>query len=306
MKFGYLDAQDLDRVGPLRLPGDTPANAALLARSRGADTKPQAYIGCAEYRAKEWVNVLYPKGTKEAQMLEQYTSQFNCMEMNGTHYRIYAPEHIEKWVAKTVQADFKYLPKFPQLITHQNNGPVALAQDTGLFMESVAAFGKHLGPMFLQFSESYNPHFRHELYRYLSTLPKEHTYFVELRHPHWFTDGFVVDEMLAVLRDMGIGLVITDTPGRRELCHMHLTLPKAFVRFVGKHSYPGTKLRVDKWMQRLKLWLDAGLQEVYFTVHTGLSAPVTAKYVVEQFNAVCGFELKAPVLYGEGVAGKAE
>ena len=32
---------------------------------------------------------------------------------------------------------------------------------------------------------------------------------------------------------MNMGIVITDTAGRRDCAHMNLTIPKAFIRYVG-------------------------------------------------------------------------
>lgn len=294
MKFGYLTDEELDRAN-LSLPPDDPGNSRILQATKAA-RPPGIWIGCAEYRVKEWKGLLYPEKTKEGDMLELYTRQFNMMEMNGTHYRIYAPEQIRKWTEKVVRPDFRFLPKFPQTISHDSSGAADPAATTAAFLESVSAFQPFLGPLFLQMSEYYSPVHRRHLFRYLATLPEGFTYFLELRHPQWFTDVFTRNELFTALRDMGIGAVITDTPGHREVAHMALTIPKVMIRFVGRHRHLSTRMRLDAWMQRLKHWLEHGLQDLYFVLHTGLSAPQTAVYAVTELNKLGDFRLEEPQL----------
>jgi uncharacterized protein YecE (DUF72 family) len=90
-----------------------------------------------------------------------------------------------------------------------------------------------------------------------------------------------------------MGAVITDTAGRQDVLHMQLTIPKAFVRFVGNSLHPSDYPRIDMWAKRLKQWIDAGIEEIYFFMHMhdeGLSPELT-QYVVKKFNKVCGLDL---------------
>ncbi len=294
MQFGYVpDDSLLDRID-FRLPDDDLGNAAVL----GTTAKPAApvvFIGCAEHRVTEWKGLLYPERTKEADMLRLYATQFRMIEMNGTHYRIYPPEQLEKWAAAT-GPDFLFLPKFPKVISHETHSFDELQDISAAFTESLGGFGEKLGPAFLQMSESFGPEQRSGFFAYLASLPEDLTTFVELRHPAWFQDAGIRQELLAALRALGIGLVITDTPGHREVCHMALSIPKVMVRFVGRHRHPSTAGRLEDWASRLKAWLDAGLEEVYFVVHTGLSAPLTAAQVIPLFNERLGVSIVPPRL----------
>jgi uncharacterized protein YecE (DUF72 family) len=229
-------------------------------------------------------------------MLGLYTSQFQIMEMNGTHYKIYPPDQIMKWTEKTAEPSFLFLPKFPQAISHESHSYAELQDITAAFIDSVAAFGNHLGSLFLQMSEYFRPDNRKEFFAYLASLPDGYTYFVELRHPLWFTDTHIRSELFTALRALGIGAVITDTPGHREVCHMALTIPKVMVRFVGRHRHPTTLQRAADWIQRLKSWKQSGLEEAYFIIHTGLSAPRTAVEVIEKMNSELGTNIKIPTL----------
>lgn len=293
MNFGYIaDDSALDQVD-FTLPPDDPGNAQVLSSVKG---NTAIYVGCAEYRVKEWKGLIYPKGTKESDMLQLYAKNFRVMEMNGTHYKIYPPEHISKWADAVGGRDFLFLPKFPQLISHESHGYEEQRQTTAEFIESVSAFGSHLGPMFLQMSEWYHPGNRQALFTYLASLPDGHTYFVELRHPAWFTEHVVRHELFAALRAMGIGLVITDTPAHREICHMALTIPKVMIRFVGRHRHPTTSLRENEWIARIGNWMSGGLEALYFITHTGLSAPLTTTEVIGKMNAAWNRNMQPPHL----------
>ncbi len=295
MKYGYVpDDALLDRID-FRLPPDDPGNAEVLARGI-KPLSPAVYVGCAEYRVKEWKGLMYSQRAKETEMLTLYAAQFETIEMNGTHYRIYPPEQVAKWADATGPRHFRFVPKFPKFISNENHSLAELQELTSGFLESVQAFGPRLGPMFLQMSEYFSPENRRGFFAYLASLPEGFTYFVELRHPDWFLHPAIRQDLLAALRSLGIGLVLTDTPGHREVCHMALGIPKALIRFVGRHRHPSTAARISDWAGRLKSWLDAGLEEAYFIVHTGLSAPLTAAQVIPEFNAKLGTEIPMPRL----------
>ena len=63
-------------------------------------------------------------------------------------------------------------------------------------------------------------------------MPTDVQFFLEVRHPDWFTKD-VSKELFETLHALNIGAVITDTAGRRDCAHMHLTIPKTFIRYVG-------------------------------------------------------------------------
>jgi hypothetical protein len=98
----------------------------------------------------------------------------------------------------------------------------------------------------------------------------------------------------ARLSELGIGTIITDAAGRRDVLHMRLTVPRAFIRFVGNSLHPSDFPRIDDWARRIKKWLDAGIDEIYFFMHMhdeGKSPELT-QYVVQQFNKICKLGLK--------------
>lgn len=221
-------------------------------------------IGTSGWSRKEYAGTLYPKGTKDP--LSEYSRLFNCVELNATHYKIYSPDDIRKWTDKTQGRDFRFCPKVPQSISHHSS-LLNAGTETAAFLESIRAFGPQLGPVFLQLSEHFPPVRKRNLYKYLEQLPQDIRFFVEVRHPDWFQLTAEREEFFHTLHQLGIGVVMTDTPGRRDCLHMAHTIPHLFLRFVTKGGHPLDAVRLKAWKERLDIWKGQGLQDLYFFLH---------------------------------------
>jgi len=293
MEFGRLPEKELDTID-FSLPPEPAANKLVL---KNVFEHPKVYLGCPRWAIKEWVGKIYPKGTKDAHFLEHYLKHFNSTELNATHYQVFGPEAIGKWAAKAKGRDFMFCPKVPQIISH-HSGFTNVEGLTASFLEGIRAFGENLGPVFLQVSENYHPKQRDSLYKYLQTLPADVQFFLEVRHPDWFSDKGLRNELFDTLRSLKIGAVVTDTASRRDVCHMELPIPKTFIRFVSNSLHPTDYTRIDDWIARMKYWLEHGLQELYFFIHMHNEAfsPELTVYLVDKMNAACGLSLTKPQL----------
>lgn len=292
MDFGKLPQEQLNSVD-FTLPAEPADNSLVLTGKKSG--KPQVYLGIPRSGDKSWIGRVYPKGTKEAGFMEQYVKHFNCIELNATHYKIYTPAEISKWAARAEGRNFKFCPKVPQLISHYSNFANVFDQ-TSAFLEGVLAFGEHLGPIFLQVSESYAPNCREPLFKYLASLPTDLSFFLEVRHPQWFSDPVIKKELFDTLRSLKIGAVITDTSGRRDCAHMHLTVPKTFVRFVCNLLHPTDYTRCDAWVERIIYWINNGLEELYMFVHMPdeMYGPELVAYLIDKLNPACNLHLQKP------------
>lgn len=295
MKFGKLPPDELEATH-LFLPPDGVLTQKSLASSHNRST-PKAYVGCVQWGTKEWIGKIYPAKTKESAFLDHYVNHFNCIELNATHYQIYGEDTISKWAGKAKDKDFMFCPKVPQAISHDS----ALSSEesmqlTDRFLTGILGFKDHLGPIFMQVSDKYSPANKKNLFSYLKSLPTDIQFFMEVRHPAWYSDDQVRKEYFETLQSLQIGAVISDTAGRRDCVHMELTTPKAFIRFVGNNLHASDYARIDEWVQRIKQWLDNGLQDLYFFTHQPEEkfAPEMCAYVVQQINKHCGMELKEP------------
>jgi uncharacterized protein YecE (DUF72 family) len=300
MDFGKV--QHIDNID-LSLPPDDPVTDRLWTLLRpAADRRMRVHVGGTEWGRASWVGRVYPRETKQRDFLTQYGRQFSTVELNTLFYGLQPPATIQRWSSMTPDG-FRFCPKFLETISHKQQ-LVNAGGDTTQFIEAVRQFGSKLGPSFLQLSESFGPDRAAVLQNYVRTLPRDFLVCVELRHPDWFGPSVspAVGQTMALFQELGVGTVITDVAGRRDVLHMRLTAPVAFVRFVSNGLHPLDYVRADAWTERLATWAARGLQEVYFFVHSPAeqTSPEMMAYVIGRFNEKLGAGLHPPNLANGG------
>lgn len=286
MKFGKVDnAEDID----FTLPPDKPANKAILNAAKAA-AKPEIYIGCAKWNKTD-LKGFYPKGTKDE--LEYYATQFNSIELNATFYNNFPVETIESWYTKTPEA-FKFFPKLHQGISHWKRLKEA-RESTDLYLDGIAHLQEKLGMLFLQMPDNFGPKNWEILKAYLEEWPSGFPLALELRHKGWYDDSFDQEELYKILEKQQITHIITDSAGRRDLLHMRLTTPTAFIRYNGA-NVDSDYSRLDDWIDRLKQWTDEGIRNVYFFVHQNHeeASPLLSSYLIQKLNARLGTDIPVP------------
>lgn len=252
MEFGRVPEAELDTID-FSLPSEPVFNQQVLKGKK--QNEPRVYLGCAKWGRTEWVGKIYPAKTKEKDFLEHYVKHYNSIELNATHYKVYGATGIARWAEKAKGRDFKFCPKMYQGVTHRGS---LKGKDfiTTEFLRSIVAFEEHLGLVFVQVSDAFTPKRKEELFDFLRSLPTDIQFFLEVRHPDWFGKPDIQMELFNTLKEINIGAVITDTSGRRDCAHMHLTVPKTFIRYVGNSLHPTDYTRVDEWIGRMKYWID--------------------------------------------------
>lgn len=289
MDFGSIERSKLNDIN-FKLRKEPYTNSNILKGRPARDAK--FYVGLAKWGKKEWIGKIYPKGTKESEFQEEYQRHFNVLEFNSTHYKLPSQQDLEKWVEKARNSGLIFCPKVYQGISHF--GSLKDKQFlTDVFVTSMRKFDDHLGPIFLQVSDKFAPIRKEELFTYLVTLPRDLQFFLEVRHPDWFHEP-VINELIFTLQQLKIGLVITDTAGRRDVAHMNVTIPKTMIRFVANDTHPTDYARLDDWISRIKYWVDGGLQETYFFMHSlnERYAPELANYLIKGLNEQCNAGIK--------------
>lgn len=297
MEFGKINEEELSAID-FSLPGDNPETSRVLS-SQPKPANASVYVGCAKWGRKDWIGSIYPKGTKEEDFLSLYGKNFNSIELNATFYKLPSFKQAQAWSSK-VGKDFLFCPKISNSISHIHRLKNT-EERMGYFLKGIAGFGENLGPVFLMLHPGMGPKSLDTIDTFLQGIPKETKVFVEMRHPEWYESTEVFESVSNMLEKNGVGSVITDVAGRRDCVHMRLTTNEAFVRFVGNDLHPTDYTRVDAWIQRIKSWMNSGLQRVYFFMHqnTEVYSPVLAKYAVEQFNKHCSANLPEPVFSHE-------
>src|ERR1700704_1745994 len=106
------------------------------------------YIGTSGYSYKEWKGPFYPEDLPDKQMLRFYGERFRTVEINNTFYRMPKASVLENWAA-SVPANFKFVLKAPQRITH-----IQRLKDTDNSVSHLLEVGRvlkeRLGPILFQ------------------------------------------------------------------------------------------------------------------------------------------------------------
>ncbi len=236
----------------------------LLSMLPDRTDKPVFYLGAKSWLMPEWKGLLYPDRTAKEAYISAYGSQYNSIELNTTFYSIPRRELVLRW-CEAMPDDFRFCPKFPQIISHEDN---LRKQSLPLqdFLEVLQAFGQKLGVAFLQLPPKFSPDRLGEIAFLLETAgPLTSRIAVEFRHPGFFTAP-IKREVTELLKHHDSSWVVTDTAGRRDLLHGTLCSRKWLVRFVATGIEEIDRLRVDQWLQQMQV-LNPYLDEFYFLNH---------------------------------------
>ncbi|MBE8712327.1 DUF72 domain-containing protein [Sphingobacterium hungaricum] len=286
MQFGKVDNPS---VVDFSIPKTAKETLELLEKQKTKEPF-EAFVGCAKWNKKD-LKGFYPKGTKDE--LAYYATQFNSIELNATFYHSPTKSQVETWTEK-IPDGFKFFPKLPNTISHFGR---LLNTDEKVkeFVDSTVLFEKHLGMAFLQMHDNYKPKDFDRLKTFLENFPKGYPLALEVRNEEWFSDEKVSESFYNLLEKQNVTNIVVDTAGRRDMLHMRLTTPVAFIRYVGA-NHPSDYTRLDDWIEILKEWKKAGLQKLYFFVHQNieLESPLLSAYFIEKLNKELGTDLKIP------------
>ena len=142
-------------------------------------------IGTSGYHYRHWKGNFYPEDLATAGMLRFYLNYFDTLELNNTFYRLPKESMLQSWVEQ-VPAEFRFVLKAPQKITHQKRLKDAASEVEYLFRVATV-LGSHTGAVLFQLP----PHLRKNLptlQNFLSILPADRAVAFEFRHSSWFDD----------------------------------------------------------------------------------------------------------------------
>ncbi len=292
MKFGQVDnPEKIDfTISP-----DHPDTASVLKTQTSKSKNLDVYVGCAKWNKQDLKN-FYPRGTKDE--LAYYSTQFNSVELNATFYRLFPPATFDKWYA-TVPANFRFFPKLEQSISHFRR-----LKDVQEIVERNVANMSHLREKlempFLQMHDNFGPKDFDRVAAFAENWTYEAPLAIEFRHTDWYNDAAVSSELYDLLETCGITNVLVDTAGRRDLMHMRLTTPTAFIRWVGANEPESDRARLDQWIGRIAAWKEAGLRKLFFFVHQNAEqeSPALAAHLIERLNKKIGTTLPIPKTLG--------
>lgn len=237
----------------------------------------QIRIGVSGWRYEPWRGVFYPKGLKQELELSFASHQLSTIELNGSFYALQRPTSYEAWYRATTQ-NFVFSVKGPRFITHilrLKNVESALANflASGLFN-----LREKLGPILWQFPANYkfDPG---RMAAFVSLLPNDPAaakrlagrhderlvgrvaldasgvarvrHVVEVRNP-----SFATEEFLQMLRQSGVGLVVSDSDGGWPVFE-DLTADLVYIRLHGSEALYASgydDAALERWARRIECW----------------------------------------------------
>jgi len=232
---------------------------------------PQVRIGTSGWTYPHWVGPYYPARTSQSAMLSCYARDFDSVEVNHSFYRMPLP-HMLRVCRETTPPDFVFAVKVHRYLTHRLRLQ-GVEQAVLNFVRRVALLGPKLGPLLLQFPETFRcdpPRLR----AFLELLPPRLRFAFEFRHLSWFTE-----EVYAALRAHGAGLVLADTPDYPAV--EEPTADFVYARLHGGevlYRSPYTVPQLEQWRDRIRGWCAEGRDVyVYFDNDFLAFAPDNAK-----------------------------
>lgn len=269
-------------------------------------------FGTSSFSSKDWVGPFYPEGTQPSEYLRRYAEHFNTVEVDATYYAIPSRSTVDGWKDKTPNG-FLISAKFPRSIVHAGNDaepnpgaildPETTYADRDKFLAVMSRLQERLGPLVLQF-----PYFRRKdfdtpyrflkkLDRFLSDLPKDFRYGVEVRNRAWINSN-----VIALLRKHRTALVLVDhiwmPHGDEVIAKIDpITSDFSFIRLIGDRR--GIEAVTTTWdkevidrSEGLERWAKviAELSQrvsdifVYVNNHYAGHAPATVRRLQERFN----------------------
>ncbi len=290
MKFGQVaDPSTIDFTIP-----QTPQQSLDLLHKNKREQPLEVYVGCAKWNKND-LKGFYPRGTKDE--LAYYSTQFNSIELNATFYNSPSKSQVETWKNKTPE-EFKFFPKIPQSISHFGR-LLNTDEKVNAFVDSTVLFEEKLGMAFLQLIDNFKPKDFDRLESFLRNFPKGYPLAVEVRNEEWFSPS-VAERFYALLEETNKTNILVDTAGRRDMMHMRLTTPTAFIRYVGA-NHPSDYTRLDEWVKTIVQWKEAGLRQLYFFIHQNIEveSPLLAAHFIEKLNKAIGSNLNIPQKPGD-------
>jgi uncharacterized protein YecE (DUF72 family) len=161
-------------------------------------------VGTSGFSYDAWRGSFYPEGLKPGERLRYYATRLDSVEINNTFYRVPQAAMLEKW-RDEVPADFEFVLKAPQRITHVKLLKASAAEDVRYLLEQTRVLGPRLGPLLFQTP----PHLKKDAVRlreFLGFIPTGVRAAFEFRNATWQDD-----EVRGILADTGAALCLADT-----------------------------------------------------------------------------------------------
>ena len=258
-----------------------PASKNHIRVEEGDSQRVRVGVGGWTYEA--WRENFYPKGLAHAKELGYASRHLTAIEINGTYYSTFKPEHFRKWASETPE-DFVFSLKASRFAT--NRKLLATAGDSiRRFVDSgLTELGDRLGPIVWQFMPT-KPFDAEDFEAFLALLPNKEgsralQHVMDVRH-----QSFIVPAYQQLARKYQVSTVFTDADkfpsfeepeGPLAYARLMMTEPNYQAGYAPK--------ALDAWAARAKGWARKRSTFVYFISGAKEKAPAAAGALLERLG----------------------
>jgi uncharacterized protein YecE (DUF72 family) len=204
------------------------------------------YLGTIGFGYTEWLDVLYPRGTKSSEFLSLYSQHFGCVELDTTFYGTPDPARVARW-ASAVPEDFRFAVKTPRQITHDaplQHGEAPMRD----FLHTLDPLHEKLGPILIQLPPTTAHHDLPHLAKLIATIPQQFHLAIEFRHRSWWSA-----KTEKLLRDYNVAWVSADYVDEPRT--IQVTADFLYLRWIGQHhQFPEMNCEKIDVAPRLHWW----------------------------------------------------
>jgi uncharacterized protein YecE (DUF72 family) len=228
-----------------------------------------------------WQGRYLPRSLSPRDRLSAYATWCNAVEGNTTFYATPALNSVKSWAGQTTP-DFRFILKLPRPITHERR--LANVEDPlRIFLAAIEPLGTRAHALWIQLPPSFSPSELGALTGFLSRLPREYRYCVEVRHRAFFEDPLAERQLEKALGDAEWvsfdTTVLFESPpasdAEREAWMKKPRLPRRsraltshpVVRYIGRDDPARTVAGWRPWLDTVAGWLREGRSPTVF-IHT--------------------------------------
>jgi uncharacterized protein YecE (DUF72 family) len=230
-----------------------------------------------------WQGRYLPASLSPRDRLRAYATWCNAVEGNTTFYATPTRETVTSWAGQTT-ADFRFILKLPKAITHERR-LAGVDDPLRAFLAAIEPLGQRAHALWIQLPPSFSPASLGALAGFLSRLPRQYQYAVEVRHREFFEDPRSGQQLERTLGAVGAEWVTFDTTvlfgsppvsaAEREAWNRKPRLPRRsraltchpVVRYIGRDDAARTIAGWQPWLEVVAGWLREGRSPTVF-IHT--------------------------------------
>jgi uncharacterized protein YecE (DUF72 family) len=241
------------------------------------------HVGCAMWTYAPWQGRYLPRALPPRDRLSAYATWCNAVEGNTTFYATPAIDTVKSWAEQTAP-DFRFILKLPRTVTHERRLADA-DEPLRAFLAAIEPLGPRVHALWIQLPPSFSPAGLGTLTGFLSGLPRQYRYCVEVRHRAFFDDPRSGQQLEQALDAVGGEWLTFDTTtlfdgtpvsaAEREAWTKKPRLPRRtraltshpVVRFIGRDDPARTVAGWQPWLDVVAGWLHEGRSPTVF-IHT--------------------------------------